>query len=364
MNFLIKTSIILLFYPFFAFAETPMAICLTGRIVINFPSYGESFVNAANLAVDQEEMEKSVVIKKYFYDDRPLSPISAYKKMVKDHCSAIIGFEYLSDLLLVEKIQGENKIPIFTSYASTLGNNNFPKNIFIFMPSYRFLANKMTDFAINKFGHLKHVLLITEINRDSMKQYRQAYIEEFKKDHIQYKTLEILENDNNLIPKLKNFIKNNEKFDYVFVLSGVIASSKIINELSNRGMVFFGTENYGSSSAQSLFVRLSNKNVNSYFIRNFDSIKRNPYLEKFEDSYEENFNKKPLSLSAYTYDATRIILNSIKRYGDANLNNILKSNYVGASGVKIKNGLFYRSPEYIILKVTTSGYQYVESTAN
>lgn len=365
MHFFKRASTILLLFPLLAFAKGPIAICLTGRIAINLPSYGESFVNAANLAVEQSDMKKTVIIKKYFYDDRPLSPISAYQKMVDDKCSAIIGFEYLSDLLLVVRIQNrDTNIPIFTSYASTLGENNLPKNIFIFMPSYRFLADKMINFSTNKFGHLDRVLLITEINRDSMKQYRQAYIEKFKKENIQYETFEILENDKNIIPKIKKFLKRQKKFKYVFVLSGVIASSKIINELNDSKMVFFGTENYGSSTAQSLYIRLTNKNINSYFIRNFDSIKRSRYLEKFENAYEEAFHSKPLSLSAYTYDATRIILNAISQYNDVSADNISKINYLGASGIKIQDGEFYRSPEYIILKVTPKGYQYAENLTN
>jgi ABC-type branched-subunit amino acid transport system substrate-binding protein len=354
-------SIIIFFLPFFSSAKEPISICLTGRIEINLPSYREGFVNAANLAYKHSEIKRSVVIKNYFYDDRPLSPIAAYKKMLKNNCSAVIGFEYLSDLLLVVKTQGVNKIPIFTSYSSTLGRNKLPENIFVFMPSYHFLSNTMINFLRKKFGHLNHLLLITEINRDSMKQYRQAYVQEFKKRKIKYETFEILENDKNLISKLNNFLKNKGRFDYVFLLSGVIAATKIINELNNETTTFVGTENYGSSSSPSLYVRLTNKNIQSYFIRNYDSIKRSKLLKKFEDSYEKEFDSKPLSLSAYTYDATRIILNSIQKYNNVNINNILNINYIGASGIKIKNKIFYRSQEYIILKMTPSGYQYVES---
>lgn len=361
MRFLKNLSItaIVACFPLIALG-TPPTICLTGRIVENLPSYGQSFVDAAHLAVEQSQLKQPVTIKTFFYNDRPLAPLSVYQQMLKANCSAIIGFEYLSDLLLVAKMQSNKSLPIFTSYASTLGNDDLPKNIFIFRPSYRFFAKKMLDFLQQKYGKLGRVLLVTEVSRDAMKEYQQAYIEQFRKRHIQYNTFEFLENDKNVVAKLNQFLTGKKPYRFVFLLSGAIASEKVANALNDQKTVFIGTENYGSSSAQSFYVRLTNKNIQSYFIRNLDLLKANKKLLDFEKLYENKYHQKPLLLSAYTYDATRIILQAIKSSGSISLKNIFNVHYNGVTGVKVKNGRFYRSPETIILKVSPNGYQYVE----
>jgi hypothetical protein len=78
-------------------------ICLTGKIETMLPDYKVAVLNAAKLALSQNKENSPVTVKTYFYDSKPLSPVRAYNKMLLDHCSAIIGFEYLSDLLLISK---------------------------------------------------------------------------------------------------------------------------------------------------------------------------------------------------------------------------------------------------------------------
>lgn len=361
MHLLKKLSIVIVacYLPLVAFGSSP-TICLTGRIVKSLPSYGQSFIDAAHLAVEQSQLKRPVTIKSFFYNDRPLAPMSAYQKMLKANCSAIIGFEYLSDLLLVAKKQSNKELPIFTSYASTLGDNQLPRNIFIFRPSYRFFAKKMLDFLQNKYGKLGQVLLVTEVSRDSMKKYQQAYIEQLKERHIQYSTFNFLENDKNIVNKLNQSFKDKQSFHFVILLSGAIASAKIANELNDHKTVFIGTENYGSSSSQSFYVRLSDKNIKSYFIRNLDLLKPSEKLQTFEKSYKSKYHKKPLLLSAYTYDATRIILKAIKSSGFVSLNNILNSQYNGVTGAEVNNAKFHRSSDYVILKVSPNGYKYAK----
>lgn len=362
MRFLKNLSLLTLVvsFPLLALGASSPTICLTGRIVKNLPSYGQSFIDAAHLAVEQSQLKQPVTIKSFFYDNRPLAPLTAYQKMLKANCSAIIGFEYLSDLLLVAKTQSNKTLPIFTSYASTLGNDDLPENIFIFRPSCRFFAKKMLDFLQHKYGHLGRVLLVTEVSRDAMKAYQQAYIEQFKKRHIQYSTFKFLENDKNVVKELNQFLAGKQPFHFVFLLSGAIASAKVANALNDQKTIFIGTENHGSSSAQSFYIRLTNKNIQSYFIRNLDLLKASKKLQGFEKLYEDKYHQKPLLLSAYTYDATQIILQAIKSSGSVSLKNIFNVNYNGATGVKVKSGKFYQSPDYIILKVSPNGYQYVE----
>lgn len=218
----INLYLFLIALPFSTCINGAINICLTGRIVKNLPSYGQSFLNAAYLAREYSGLNDKVAIKTFYYDDKPLSPIFAYQRMIRAHCSAIIGFEYLTDLLLISKIQTSKSIPIFTSYASTLGSNSLPKNFFVFRPSYYFFAEKMKDFLLKKIGAFNHVLLITEVSRDSMKEYKKAYESIFKKYRIPYDSFDFLENDKKMLKKLNQFL-NKKHYRLIFLLSGAIS---------------------------------------------------------------------------------------------------------------------------------------------
>ena len=338
-------------------ANNQIKICLTGRVVENLKSYGQSFENAANLALDQGEKFGKVEIKNYFYNNRPLEPMHAYKKMVSEGCSAIIGFEYLSDLLLAIKEQKNNNIPIFTSYASTTEVDKLPNNVFIFMPSYDSQAKEMLNYLRSRFNKIDDVLLVTEINRDEMLKYKEVYSYVLNKEYIKYDTFDFLENDKEILNKLHTFLKK-KKYNYVFLLSGAIASAKIADAMNNQNIIFIGTENFGSSVSPTFFMRLNNKLIQSYFIRNLDFIKPSPALQAFESIYTKKYHEQPTILAAYTYDAMRMILKAFKVVGFIDTHSISQINYNGITGAYINNGKFHRSTNYIILSVNKDGYKY------
>ncbi len=89
----------------FAIQESFINVCLTGRIEQNLPAYKKLFTSAAYLALHNSDIYKKIQIKTYFYNNQALAPLEEYKKMRTENCQAIIGFEYLSDLLLVAKAQ-------------------------------------------------------------------------------------------------------------------------------------------------------------------------------------------------------------------------------------------------------------------
>ncbi|MGQ3888243.1 ABC transporter substrate-binding protein [Legionella sp. CNM-1927-20] len=361
MNLFSLSKIILLFISLLnwatAIGASEVKICLTGRVVGNLTSYGQSFQNSVSLALEQSGSSNNIRIKNYFYDNKPLEPIKIYRQMKRDGCSAIIGFEYLSDLLLAIKVQKNEKIPIFTSYASTTQADKLPKNVFIFMPSYDYQCKRMMNFLHAHFSRIDNVLLITEINRDEMLKYKEVYTWALSNDSIKYDTFDFLENDNRVIEKLTTFLKD-KKYNFVFLLSGAIASAKIADIMNNHNTVFIGTENFGSSVSQTFYIRLKNKEITSYFIRNLDFIKPNYNLAEFENIYTKKYSDKPTVLAAYTYDAMKIILACLSKFGFIDTNHIFQVNYSGITGAYLKDGKFQRSAEFTILSVNKNGYKY------
>lgn len=343
----------------FSHAESANLICLTGKLELMLPNYKTAFLNAVDLAVSNHPASKNVRIKTYFFDTKPLAAIQAYHEMIHDHCSVIVGFEYLSDLLLVAKIQKDNKIPIFASYASSNDQDRMPENIFMFMPTYDFHAKKMMGYLHAKFEDLNKVLIVTEVDRTDLYKYKKAYENIFLQEKTHYETLDFVSNDEQFEQKLVKFIEN-KKYNFVFVLAGAVGSTKIVNIMNDHKTTFIGTENFGSSTNQSLYVRLQDKKISAFLIRNLDLLKSNDLLKKFTHEYVKKYSIDPFPLSVYTYDALMIIFQTIEKHGTVTVNNILKNNYAGISGAKIENKKFHRSNQQVILGIKEDGFFYEE----
>lgn len=337
------------------FASIP--ICMTGKLETTLPEYKSAFLNAVHLALSKNSISQQVQVKTYFFDSKPLSPVRAYKQMMRDHCAAIIGFEYLSDLLLIAKFQQDETIPIFTSYASSNSWDKLPKNIFLFMPSYDYQAKKMLEFLNAKFGSMNKVLVITEVDRVDLAKYKIAYEKQFKQATISYEQFDFIGNDELIEKKLASFITN-KTYSFVFVFSSAVASTKIINFMNNHKTVFIGTENFGSSTNQSLFVRLNDKKLLAYTIRNIDFLKQNKGLANYRNEYIKQYETVPNPLSAYTYDAMRIILKTLEKNHVINTKAVLETDFHGITGGRIKDGQFYRSNQYVILSISKKGFVY------
>jgi ABC-type branched-subunit amino acid transport system substrate-binding protein len=359
MNSLKHISLILIFtFMSKSLNAADLKICLTGKIVTNLPSYKESFENSARLALIESKIHSGVKIETYYYNNKSLEPIQAYNRMIQANCSAIIGFEYLSDLMLIIKTQKTEKIPIFTSYASTIISDHPPRNIFIFMPTYNYLVDKMLFFLNEKFGKIDNVLLITEVNREEMLKYKQVYSKMLNEKKVKFDYFDLLENDNEFVQRFKLFMIN-KKYKYIFLLSGAIASSKIANLLDHNNVTFIGTENFGSSSSQTFYLLLNNKNIQSYFIRNIDFLNHEKDIISFKKRYIKKFKTNPTVMSAYTYDATNIILKAFSKFSHTQTDNIYAINFNGITGLRLKNGVLIRSKKYGILSIDQSGYEYV-----
>lgn len=350
---------ICLLFCIYANAMTPINLCLTGKVEVILPIYKRAFLNAANLAISQNPIHNKLLLKTYFFDNKPLSAIRVYNEMIRDHCSAIIGFEYLSDLLLVAKQQTDDTIPIFTSYASSSNSDILPKNIFIFVPTYDFQSKKMMAFLHKKFSKIDNVLLVTEIDRSDLMKYKLAYQKILTQENIHYDTFDFISNDSQFENKLKQFAIS-KHYDYIFVFCGAVGSTKIINYLNDHNTIFIGTENFGSSTNQSLYVRLTDKQITAYTIRNIDFLKLNKQLRIFSKKYTEKYKMPPSPLSAYTYDSVSIILKSLEEYNSVNAESIKNTNYHGITGAYTQAHQFHRSNQYVILSIGKNGFVYEE----
>lgn len=352
---LLKLMLVLI--SFSSHALKPISICMTGKLELALPEYKTALLNAVNLALSEHPISNKVQIKTFFYDNKPLTPIRAYNKMLKEHCLAIIGFEYLTDLLLITKIQRDLNIPIFTSYASSNPSDKLPKNIFMFMPTYEYHAKKMLQFLQLKYKKINKVLLVTELDRVDLVKYKLAYQTLLKSKKISYDTFDFIGTDNTFDRKLAKFLRG-KKYNFVFLLSGAGNSSEIINFMNDHKIIFIGTENFGSSTNQSLFVRLKDKTINVFAIRNLDFLKEDKSLAHYRQKYTAQYAIKPSPLSIYIYDAMTLILNVLEQKKSINTDQVLETHFNGITGAFIKKKTFHRSNHYIILSMNEKGFVY------
>lgn len=348
--------VIVVLYGCFVFADEPnVNICLTGKLENSLPIYKSFVNNAATLAWEDNGADKHIHIDYYFFDNKPLSAIHAYDQMMAGHCSAIIGYEYLSDLLLVAKQQYAARIPIFTSYASSLTNETLPSNIFMFMPYYDTTSNIMIKFLKARFHRIDNALIITEIDRPDLVRYKIAYSKLLREDKVHYNSFDCLQNDTNLERNLRAFIKN-KSYHFVFVLTGAVGATKVLNLMNDHKAIFIGTENFGSSTNQSVFLRLNDKLIRAFTIRNIDFLTKTPAMMFFENHYKNRFGVGASPLSMYTYDAMDIIIGSFKRYKKIDAKRILRLNKYGVTGAKVYKGRLYRSNQFAILSIAKNGF--------
>ena len=101
------------------------------------------------------------------------------------------------------------------------------------MPTYDFHATKMLSFLKRKFGKISHALLITEVDRPDLDKYKTAYKNLFDQNKIQYDLLDFIGNDNQFEEKPHRFTLG-KNYNFVFVLSGAVGSTKIINKMNNQ----------------------------------------------------------------------------------------------------------------------------------
>jgi ABC-type branched-subunit amino acid transport system substrate-binding protein len=233
--------------------------------------------------------------------------------------------------------------------------DRLPRNIFVFVPSYDFQAKKMLAFLYKKFGKINNILTITEVDRVDLLKYKLAYEKLFKNEKIKYDQINFIGNDPKIENKLDQIVKY-KHYNFIFVFSGAVGATKIITRMNDHKTVFVGTENFGSSTYPSVYVRLKDKIVKSFIIRNIDFLKMTSLLEPFSKAYKARYSTMPSPLSAYTYDAMKIILKTYEKYNSVNVSDILRLNYHGITGIVIKGNKLYRSNQFVILSISEKGF--------
>lgn len=324
-------------------ASDQFKICIAGHIYKEFKSYGDSLENAVKMAIDENHSD--VVYEKFYYDNSPLESIKIYNKMIIAKCRAIIGFPYLTDLLLLNNaVKIDPTVPILSPFAATF-SKNLQKNFYLLHPPQDVLIDKLFDFVIKKFPDSINITILTDIRRVEMIEYKTALINKLKGTKFNVSILDIINDEIN--PNLKINTSNH----LFFLFTGPVPASKFINITNSQG-IYLGTETLGSKTTPSLINILGNKNLkNIYSIRNLSFDTKELNLSSFYKNYKNRFKSDPTILSIYGYDATNISLL---------LKSSIQKDFTGISGVKISHGKLIYSKYYSIIS-PSKNYNTIEN---
>lgn len=351
---MIKYLLILSFISFRVYSKD---ICLTGTTVKLFPKYEEAFYNGALLATKKN---KKVKLRKFYYDRTPLAALEAYKKMVSAGCHLIIGFSTGNDLISISGEAKKLKVPVISIYGDNSEIIKQNEYIHTIQPSPKYLLNPLIEKIKRKNKIFNKALVVTAVDRHAMNVYKKHYLEILTENGIKYKEINILERKPNFT-KL-NEILENEKFDSLVLLTRSLLGSKITGIVKNKNkVVILGTKYFGSSALPAYLNYLENKNVDAYFSRhNCLCDDDNAYLN-FIKKYKNEFNKKPMVISASAYDLVTFYIHSLAKGKESDLLNLKKTEYKGITGVRFSKGLKIDFTKHFQIHISEKGYNRIWS---
>ncbi len=346
-----------------------LKICLTGTTVKSIPTYGEAFVNGAEMAKELalKKFGKNIEIKKFYYDRTGLAPLNAAKEMVKDGCHAIIGFCTGNDLLAVKDYVKKENILVYSIYGDFHQDLQAAPSLMTIQPKASFLMDKFfqkieaTTKAIDKY------LIVTSIDRSEMNSYYLAYTEKLKSMRKSYLTVNVLEKTGNIDPFVEAYRKEKNNIKGIILLTRSVVAAQLSDFVfeENKGQnlpIILGTGYFGSSALPAFLNYAKHKEITAYFPTLNCLCDPNKNFQNFVQTYRSKFNLEPMLLSAYTYDAVNFIAQSIHNEKRALTKErtyqlARQEKFKGISDIDIQPGLRPQINKIFVMKVTSKGYE-------
>ena len=300
-------------------------ICSVGSLVRLSPKYNEAFENGINLSLNKTDKYYS-----FSYSMGAFNALSVYKKMKDKGCRIIIGFNNSDELTSISRTNPQEII--VSPYGYNFGPSN---NIFSLIPNPEFYAKNL-PYLLKKINHRRftNFVIFYASNRVYTTTLAKRYLVALKKESKQILTIPF---DEGLLSSHDKYLgaKLNEVNDnsLVFVLSGLVSSSKIIREISRKkhsNVEFIGTPNLGSKNYPAFGKMVGSNHFTVYVPRYMSTdFKSKKYLE-FKDLYYDKFKHPPLLISSIARDS--LFLGKIVGKGQKNVHLNLYS------GMKFNDG--------------------------
>jgi len=322
-------------------SKTVIAVLLplTGKYSI----YGKEVLNGVELQLKKSNLSKNIKI--FDNESDPVVTISKMKEIVNDKSiKAVIGPVSSNNVIAAAAIASLYKLPMITPTATNDGIADIGSNIYQLNLTIQKLSQKIGNFAIDSLKY-KSYLIIAPKNSYGKKQAKefektvsakggriirtQFYTpgqQDFKNEMKAIRrTLltEKIENKNFKNGKFKKVdlskLDKKELKESNLHVDGIFIPATNSNELIMLIPQILYYRIYGnllgSSSwySNSIITNAKEYIENSYFSLYFYKIDRYKKRLEFENDFKKQYGKQPNKVAYLGYDASAIIVNSIKK---------------------------------------------------
>lgn len=287
-------------------------------------AYGQQSLQGLKLAVEEINKAGGVNGKKvvlYEKDNKsdPQEAVSIAKKLIaKDDVSAIIGPVTSGGVEATREVAEKYKVPVIsgtaTNDALTVDKNGKTES-YVFRTCFTdsFQGGVMAKFlkSDKKLG-IKKIALLVDNSNDYSKGLAKYFKKVYKKEGGKIIDEEAFNSNDKDFKAVLAKIKDKNP-DAVYLPAYYQAAGMIVNQAREMGMktVFLGADGFDSPD----FLKLVGKTnlYNIYYTTHYSVDMATPKSKAFRKAFYKKYKEDPSTLGALTYDATKLLCDSIKK---------------------------------------------------
>nr|WP_295970955.1 ABC transporter substrate-binding protein [uncultured Bacillus sp.] len=289
----------------------------------NVASYGQGIKEGLELAVDEINKEgingkkiKLIVIDNK--SDAAESTSVALKLISQENVSAIIGASTSTNTIAQVQIAQKNKIPIIAPPATSpdITYKDGKLNDYIFRTCFidPYQGKISAQYAANELG-LKKAAILIDSSSDYSKGLSESFIESLKENGGEVIAKEAYVQKETDFRATLTKIKG-KKPEVVYVPGYYEEVGLILKQAKEIGLdvPFIGGDGWDSPKLVEIAGADAVNNV--FFTNHYSSSDTDEKVQKFVQSFKEEYDKTPDAFNALGYDTGYLLADAIKRAGD------------------------------------------------
>lgn len=342
-------------------------------------TYGQSVVNSLKLAIEEVNASGGVLgkqIELIQVDNKAdaAETNNAFRKLIaRDRVRVIIGAVVTANSIVGSQIAQRMKVPMITPTSTNPKVTQEGDYIFRACLIDPLQANIMAQFAYETLG-LRKVATLTAQTNDYSVGLTEVFTEKFEELGGTIVAAESYsEGDQDFRAQLTKI--RSTKPEAIYLPAYYTEAGLIARQMRQLGMEqpLLGPDGFDSPK---LFEIGGDAVIGSYFTSHYSKDVQGEVGRKFLESYRAKYNEDPDSFAALGYDTALVVVDAIKRAGEAALSDNLsqarqaiRDALAETKDLEVATGRLTldenRNPikSAVILKVVDGGYEFVQSVS-
>jgi branched-chain amino acid transport system substrate-binding protein len=288
----------------------------------NYFLYGvELAVEDSHSILDVAKLQVDLI--KFDDGNDPTKALNLVPQAADSEIVAMIGYIRSTEALLAAPLHQQYKLPMMTPTASATRLSKIGAFVHQLAVVNDVQGTMLAHIAVDKL-HASKILIVTVADcaycQDLSSSFEKYFVT--KGGKITDKVL-VSEGDNDYSDDLIKI--DASKFDAILVPNQEFESGKIIAAILNRGIdkPFIGGDGWGFTGSQILKL-VGNKNFTSYSLAHWHPDVPFAESKRFVEEFKKKYGFVPDSISALSYDATRLCLRLISELNSISRENLEK----------------------------------------